>query len=145
MCKAPFLLLPTMASSADPEQVGPGMLCPRDYVIRPRMEPKQSLARCSSAFVGPMNIEKWRNTMSNTTKINSPRPDNTNIVEADLAQDKMGNNRLQGNDQSQVRNQRQAVPDVKLETDGVIESFEKLDKDVRAERDLGKGNRSKGD
>ncbi|PLW77334.1 hypothetical protein [Cohaesibacter celericrescens] len=83
--------------------------------------------------------------MSNTTKINSPRPDNTNIVEADLAQDKMGNNRLQGNDQSQVRNQRQAVPDVKLETDGVIESFEKLDKDVRAERDLGKGNRSKGD
>ncbi len=64
------------------------------------------------------------------------------ITESDLAQDKMGNNQLQGNDQSNVRNQRHAQPDVKSETDGVLESFEKLDKDVRAKRDLGKGNRS---
>lgn len=64
------------------------------------------------------------------------------LTESDIAQDKMGNNQLQGNDQAQVRNQRQAVPGEKQETDGVIESFEKLDKEVRAERDLGKGNRS---
>ncbi|KPB02901.1 hypothetical protein [Ahrensia marina] len=67
-----------------------------------------------------------------------PDRSNTNIKEADLAQDKMGDNDLQANDQRNVRNQRQAVPDVKKETDGVVESFEKLDKDVRAERDLGK-------
>lgn len=65
----------------------------------------------------------------------------TDTKRADLAQDIMGNNSLQGNDQANVRNQRQAVPDVKLETDGVVESFEKLDKDVRAREDLGKGNR----
>lgn len=66
---------------------------------------------------------------------------NMNITETDLAQDKMGDNALQGDDQANVRNQRHAVPDVKTETDGIIESLEKLDKDVRAERDLGKGNR----
>lgn len=64
-------------------------------------------------------------------------------TETDLAQDKMGNNQLQGNDQLSARNQRQAVPDVKQDTDGVIESFEKLDKDKRAEGDLGKGNLAK--
>ena len=53
----------------------------------------------------------------------------------------MGNNQLQGNDQESVRNQRHSLPDEKTETDGVVESFEKLDKDVRAKRDLGKGNR----
>jgi hypothetical protein len=65
------------------------------------------------------------------------------VTENDLAQDKMGNNQLQGDDQSNVRNQRHSVPDTKTETDGIIESLEKLDKDVRATRDLGKGNRSK--
>jgi hypothetical protein len=41
-----------------------------------------------------------------------------------------------------VRNQRQAVPDVKQEPDkSVVESLEKMDKDVRAERELGKGAR----
>jgi hypothetical protein len=64
------------------------------------------------------------------------------VTESDLAQDKMGNNQLQGDDQSNVRNQRHARPDTKTETDGIIESLEKLDKDVRAKRDLGKGNRS---
>ncbi|MDF2373098.1 MAG: hypothetical protein P1V21_20150 [Rhizobiaceae bacterium] len=67
---------------------------------------------------------------------------NMDLTETDLAQDKMGDNALQGNDQSNTRNQRHAVPDVKQETDGIIESFKKLDKDYRAEEDLGKGNRS---
>lgn len=60
-------------------------------------------------------------------------------TETDLAQEKMGRNSLQGNDQESVRNQRHAVPDVRQEADGVIESFEKLDKHERARRDLGKG------
>ncbi len=66
------------------------------------------------------------------------------IRETDLAQEKMGRNALQGDDQHNVRNQRQAVPDVKKETDGVIESFKKLDKDYRAKTDLGKGRKSSG-
>ena len=66
----------------------------------------------------------------------------SNLTETDLAQDKMGDNSLQGNDQANVRNQRQAVPDVKQDADGsVIESLEKMDKDVRAEEELGKGAR----
>lgn len=64
------------------------------------------------------------------------------LTEANLANRKMGDNKLQGNDQLSVRNQRHAAPDVKQETDDVIESLEKLDKDERARRDLGKGNRS---
>jgi hypothetical protein len=64
------------------------------------------------------------------------------LSESDLAQDKMGDNSLQGNDQANVRNQRQAVPDVKQEPDkSVVESLKKMDKDVRAERELGKGAR----
>lgn len=69
-------------------------------------------------------------------------PTDEPITETDLANRRMGDNDLQANDQDQVRNQRHAQAEVKQETDGVIESFEKLDKDVRAERDLGKGNRS---
>lgn len=68
------------------------------------------------------------------------KPDD--LAQADLANQKLGNNKLQANDQLNVRNQRHAVPSVKLETDGIVESLEKLDKDVRARRDLGKGNRS---
>lgn len=67
------------------------------------------------------------------------------VTETDLAQDKMGNNQLQGDDQLSVTNQRHAVPNVKTDADELLESFEKLDKDVRAERDLGKGNRSSSD
>lgn len=63
------------------------------------------------------------------------------MAEVDLAQAKMGNNTLEGDNQQNVRNQRHAVPYVKREADGIIESLEKLDKDTRAERDLGKGNR----
>lgn len=61
------------------------------------------------------------------------------VTESDLASRIMGDNALQGNDQRNVRNQRHAAPDEKTETDGIIESLEKLDKDVRARRDLGKG------
>lgn len=60
------------------------------------------------------------------------------ITETDLASDKMGNNQLQGDDQELVRNQRHAVPDEKVETDGIVEGLKKLDKDVRAREDLGK-------
>jgi hypothetical protein len=62
--------------------------------------------------------------------------------ESDLANQRMGKNRLQGNDQASVHNQRLSVPGTKDEADqGVRDSFEKLDKDVRAERELGKGRR----
>jgi len=60
------------------------------------------------------------------------------LDEFDLASDLKGNNSLQGENQLRHVNQRQAMADEKGETDGLIESFEKLDKDVRAERDLGK-------
>ena len=79
--------------------------------------------------------------MAETDKT-TPRDDRSaqDITETDLASDKMGNNQLQGDDQEQVRNQRHAVPDEKVETDGIVEGLEKLDKDVRAREDLGKGN-----
>lgn len=64
------------------------------------------------------------------------------LTRSDIASGEMGRNSLQGDDQANVRNERHAVPDVKTEADGVIESFRKLDKDVRAREDLGKGNRS---
>lgn len=69
----------------------------------------------------------------------------SDIRETDLAQQRMGKNRLQGDDQSNVRNERHAVPDVKTEPDDdVIETFEKLDKDKRAREDLNKGVRKSG-
>ncbi len=70
------------------------------------------------------------------------RPEQTS--EATIDNDRMGRNSLQGNDQEDVRNERQTQPDSKRTTDSVIESFEKLDKDVRAERDLNKGQRENG-
>ena len=64
------------------------------------------------------------------------------LSEADLAQDKMGDNALQGDDQENVHNQRKAVPDVKKKPDAnVTESLKKMDKDVRAEKELDKGAR----
>lgn len=79
-----------------------------------------------------------------TSKAGKPRSENANtgLSQADLAADEMGDNSLQGDDQANVRNERHAVPDTRTEADGVIESFDKLDKDKRAEKDLGKGNRS---
>ena len=70
------------------------------------------------------------------------KTDPSELTETDLAQDKMGDNSLQGDDQANVRNQRHAQAGVRQEADGVIESFKKLDKNVRAKEDLGKGNRS---
>ena len=64
------------------------------------------------------------------------------LTETDFASDKMGNNSLQGDDQHNVHNQRQAVPGVKVEADeSIMETLEKSDKDVRAKRELGKGRR----
>ncbi|MDP3523976.1 MAG: hypothetical protein Q8S27_05310 [Hoeflea sp.] len=70
-----------------------------------------------------------------SSKTNEPR----RLTETDLAQDKMGDNALQGNDQAAVHNQRHAVAGVKkTPDDSVMDSLEKMDKDVRARRELGK-------
>lgn len=67
------------------------------------------------------------------------RTSKARLTETDLAQQKMGRNDLQGDDQDNVRNERHAVPEAKKQTDGVVESFRKLDKDERARKDLNKG------
>ena len=72
---------------------------------------------------------------------NNRKPGEDRLSRADIAADEMGRNSLQGNDQENVRNQRHAVPDAKTETDWIVESFKKLDKEKRAREDLGKGNR----
>ncbi|MCD7059440.1 hypothetical protein [Pelagibacterium xiamenense] len=69
-----------------------------------------------------------------------PRDDRPD--EFEYAQDIQGKNRLHGDDQHNVRNQRQAQADARGDTDDLLESFEKLDKDVRARTDLNKGARS---
>ena len=80
--------------------------------------------------------------MAKSPKPATRAPEAHTITESDLAQDEMGRNSLQGDDQSNVRNQRQEVPDVKDEPDErIVETIEKSDKNVRAERDLGKGRR----
>lgn len=61
------------------------------------------------------------------------------LKEVDLAQDKMGDNALQGDDQESVRNERRAQPDAAREPDSAVRrSFEMMDKDERARRELGK-------
>lgn len=47
--------------------------------------------------------------------------------ESDLGQEIQGNNRLQGNDQVSVRNQRRTMPEENETTEGVVESFERMD------------------
>ncbi|HEV7344662.1 MAG TPA: hypothetical protein VGN60_03405 [Devosia sp.] len=64
------------------------------------------------------------------------------LDEFDLASDIKGKNKLQGDNKDDYVSQRQAQAGATGETDSLMESFEKLDKDVRAERDLGKGNRN---
>ncbi len=65
------------------------------------------------------------------------------IDETDLASERMGNNQLEGDDQTNVHNERKAAPDARQEADAdPVESFEKMDKDKRAREELGKGNRS---
>jgi len=39
----------------------------------------------------------------------------------------MGNNQLQGNDQRKARNERGTTPDETTRTEGVTESFERMD------------------
>lgn len=56
------------------------------------------------------------------------RPDSRDLDIDDMPSQVQGNNQLHGNDQVAVHNQRHAVPDAKAETDGVVESFEKLEK-----------------
>ena len=60
------------------------------------------------------------------------------VDEFDLAADLKGKNSLHGEDQLRNNNERQAQAEATGDTDGLMESFEKLDDDVRAERDLGK-------
>lgn len=60
---------------------------------------------------------------------------NVRLTEGALADERMGKNSLQGNDQSNIRNQRYALPDEKDETEDLIESFENLDPQTRAKRD----------
>ena len=68
------------------------------------------------------------------------------LKQSDLAQDQMGRNSLQADDQANVRNQREAVADVKQEADyDVRETYRKMEKHKRARMDLGKGNRKSGD
>ncbi|MGQ7791262.1 hypothetical protein ACUN0C_02510 [Faunimonas sp. B44] len=50
----------------------------------------------------------------------------------DMASEIQGRNSLQGNDQTRTHNQREAVAGSKRETEGVIESFEKMDPKKRA-------------
>lgn len=65
--------------------------------------------------------------------------------EFDLAAELKGKNSLHGEDQGRHNNERQAQAGAKGETDGLMESFEKLDNEVRAERDLGKRQRDDSD
>lgn len=74
------------------------------------------------------------------------RPRDSELSQTDLASDVMGNNQLQGDDQLNVHNQRQAVPDAKQKADSdPVESAKMQDKDARARAELGKGNRSGSD
>ena len=52
----------------------------------------------------------------------------------DFANEIKGRNSLQGNDQNTVHSQREAVAGSHRETEGVIESFERMDPKVRAEK-----------
>lgn len=64
-------------------------------------------------------------------------PDAHDLSETDLAADKMGNNRLQGDDQLNVHNERHAQAEAKTETDSVMEGLE------RRERRQEESNRKK--
>jgi hypothetical protein len=55
--------------------------------------------------------------------------------ETELANARMGDNQLQGDDQANVRNERKAQAGVTLKTEGVIESFENMDPKTRAARE----------
>jgi hypothetical protein len=69
------------------------------------------------------------------------RVDETETTEETLDNERMGRNSLQGDDQESVRNERRSLPDGRSQADDLEESFEKLDKDERAKKDLNKGAR----
>jgi hypothetical protein len=50
----------------------------------------------------------------------------------DIANEMKGKNKLHGNGQDRVHNERHAVAEEKRETEGLIESFEKMDPKARA-------------
>ena len=56
------------------------------------------------------------------------------ITATDLAQERMGRNKLQGNDQLSVRNQRRAQAETTKRVPGPIETMEEADPRVRARR-----------
>ena len=78
-------------------------------------------------------------TAKTTTKSPQSRKTASDLTETDFAQERMGNNELQGNDQEDVRNQRHAVPDVTTAAEGVVESFENMDPETRAKREKNRG------
>jgi hypothetical protein len=63
---------------------------------------------------------------------NAGRADGRFPDESDIAQQAQGNNQLQGNDQRKVHNQRGAMPGETTRTEGVVESFERMDPKKRA-------------
>jgi hypothetical protein len=85
-----------------------------------------------------MTIKHDRKQQSDRFKNNRA----SDVIEHDLADRKMGDNALQGDDQGNVHNQRHAQPESKTDTDSLAESLEKTDKNIRAQRDLRKGNRA---
>jgi hypothetical protein len=56
------------------------------------------------------------------------------LDEDDFAGEMKGRNKLHGNDQSRVHNQRRTQAEEKRETEGLIESFENIDPKTRARR-----------
>lgn len=52
----------------------------------------------------------------------------------DIASEIKGKNKLHGSDQGRSRNERQSMAGEKRETEGLIESFEKLDPKARSKR-----------
>ena len=72
----------------------------------------------------------------------SPGKPGGEMTEADLASKTMGTWKEQGTDPDRLSNTRETMPDEKQSADdSPTESARKLDKDVRAEAELGKGNR----
>jgi hypothetical protein len=56
------------------------------------------------------------------------------LDEDDFASEMKGRNKLHGNDQSRVHNERHTQAEEKRETEGLIESFENMDPKTRAQR-----------
>ncbi len=80
------------------------------------------------------NGEDGKQSKSQGGKERNSEADPARLTETDLANERMGNNQLQADDQEEVRNQRHAVPGVTKKTEGVVESFENMDPETRARR-----------